>query len=456
MRLLDKTKQLWNTEKGNAKRNFLKLILAAPFWILLAAVILLSFGIGRAVFLIGSRPDYQVARLWQGKSETCYRHMCVYARGVRAEGEKSPLTYLLGGQSIHRGDISQIREKLQSAADTGLGSASKNKNKSDTLRGWEDCYSTTVMATVTELELDDKLIVQGAYTDAQLVAVGGNYQAFHPYRYMSGGFLPETPVDKFHIVINDVLAWKFYHSYDVIGRYISINGQMFTIIGVVEEKDTKVAQLAGEPEPRAFIYFAALDTLYGSSDMVPSGGSGSGSTGDSDLDLGEDDFDFSGLDSFDGATDPVPSSAGDYSGSTDFAIQCYEALIPELVRGVGVTDVKNALPSYSIQDPEVYVVNKTDRYKINRVVDTMFPLGETTEERLGYEFPYWETAAQLTEERLFFDYLLVALGILLLLVGGIMIALKLRARKAVAPDELVVLNVEEIEGPDDETLMLKA
>ena len=87
MRLLDKTKQLWNTEKGNAKRNFLKLILAAPFWILLAAVILLSFGIGRAVFLIGSRPDYQVARLWQGKSETGYRHMCVYARGVRAEGD---------------------------------------------------------------------------------------------------------------------------------------------------------------------------------------------------------------------------------------------------------------------------------------------------------------------------------------------------------------------------------
>ena len=54
------------------------------------------------------------------------------------------------------------------------------------------------------------------------------------------------------------------------------------------------------------------------------------------------------------------------------------------------------------------------------------------------------------------ELLLVALGILLLLVGGIMIALKLRARKAVAPDELVVLNVEEIEGPDDETLMLKA
>ena len=94
MRLLDKTKALWNTEKGNAKRKILKIVLAAPFWVILAAVILLSFGIGRAVFLIGSRPDYKVADRWQGKGETGYRHMCVYAGGIRAGGEKTPLTYI--------------------------------------------------------------------------------------------------------------------------------------------------------------------------------------------------------------------------------------------------------------------------------------------------------------------------------------------------------------------------
>ena len=47
-------------------------------------------------------------------------------------------------------------------------------------------------------------------------------------------------------------------------------------------------------------------------------------------------------------------------------------------------------------------------------------------------------------------------GIVLLLIGGIMTALKLRARKAVAPEELVVLNVEEIEESEEKTLMLKA
>ena len=453
MKVIEKSKQLVVIEKGKIKRGLLKLVLAVPFWVVVVALGLIAFGTGRAIYLTDTRPDQYVAETWQSKTDTAFRHMVVFAGGTRAKGDISPLTYEQGGKSIHLGDLPQIRQSLQASADTGLRSGSRNvPGSSKRLIGWEDCYSSTVKSTISPVNVVEGKRINGKATDVELVAVGGNYRAFHTFRFMSGGFLPETPVDKFHIVINDVLAWKFYHSYDVIGRYISINGQMFTIIGVVEEKDTKVAQLAGEPEPRAFIYFAALDTLYGSSDMVPSGGS----TGDSDLDLGEDDFDFSGLDSFDGATDPVPSSAGDYSGSTDFAIQCYEALIPELVRGVGITDFKNALPSYSIQDPEVYVVNKTDRYKINRVVDTMFPLGETTEERLGYEFPYWETAAQLTEERLFFDYLLVALGILLLLVGGIMIALKLRARKAVAPDELVVLNVEEIEGPDDETLMLKA
>lgn len=451
MRLLDKTKALWNTEKGNAKRKILKIVLAAPFWVILAAVILLSFGIGRAVFLIGSRPDYKVADKWQGKGETGYRHMCVYAGGIRAGGEKTPLTYMVGGRSIHKADIQSMRDKLQSAADTGLGGASKSKGNSDKLRGWEDCYSSTVMATVTELDIVDGQTVKGTSTDAQLVAVGGNYQAFHPYRYMSGGFLPEIPVDTFQIVINDVLAWKFFRSYDVVGRYLTINDQMFTIIGVVEEKNTKVAELAGEQINRAFIYFAALDTLYPSTESSDSG---------SDLDLSGDDLDLGDIDSgsfdlsgYSGADNPVTSSISD---SNDFAIQCYEALIPELVRGVGVSDFKNALPAYSIQDPEVYVVNKTGRYQITRVVDTMFPLGETDGERVGYEFPYWERAAQLTEERLLFDYLLAGLGIVLLLIGGIMTALKLRARKAVAPEELVVLNVEEIEESEEKTLMLKA
>ena len=219
---------------------------------------------------------------------------------------------------------------------------------------------------------------------------------------------------------------------------------MFTIIGVVEEKNTKVAELAGEQQCRAFIYFGALGELYGgdSSDKLanatPSG----------------DGEDFGGFSDYSGL-DSAPSQKG---SENDYAIQCYEAMLPELVTGVAVADFKNALPSYSLTNPQVLVVNDTGRFKITRIIDTMFPLGETEKERLGYEFPYWEIATQMTETRLFYDYVLITFGILMLFIGIVAMVLKFRAKKAIAPEELelVVLDVEEVQLQEEEkSLVLK-
>lgn len=399
MRFIDKTKELWNTEKGNARRNLLKLILAVPFWFILAALVLMAFGIGRAYYLIDTRPDQKNAEIWQNSSDTSFRHMSVYGGGIRAQGDTSPLTYVEGGKSIHLADIALMRKDLQASSDTGSAAGSKNiQYVEGRLRGWEDCYSSTVMATINAIDVRDGLAVTSGTADAQIVAVGGNYRAFHPFRYLSGGFLPEVPVDPNQIVINDVLAWKFYHSYDVTGNRLEINGQMFTIIGVVEEKSTKVAELAGEQENRAFIYFGTLGTVFDTKD--------------------------------DGA-----SEEKSFSEPADYAIQCYEAMLPELVKGVAVTDFKNALPSYSFSNPQLYVANNTGRFGLIRVLDTVFPLGETDRERMGYEFPYWEKAAQMTEDRLFYDYVIILVAVILLFTGLVMTGLKLRAKKAVIPDE---------------------
>ena len=443
MRVIEKTKQFFNFEKSKIKVGFLKLVLAVPFWIVVASLILIGFGIGRAIYLSDSRPEQKVAEMWQNKSETGFRHMVVFAGGNRAKGETSPMTYTGGGKSIHLGDLPQMRQKLQASADTGINTGGKKiSGNSDKLRGWEDCYSSTLKGEVASLEVVDGQQKKAGTSDAEIVAVGGNYRAFHPFRFLSGGFLPETPVDTYQIVINDVLAWKFYRSYDVVGHVIEINGKMFTVIGVVEAKNTKVAELAGEQECRVFIYFGALGALYGgdSSDTSinadPSGDMG-----------GFDDFsDYGGLDS--GTTKQGSES--------DYAIQCYEAMLPELVTGVAVTDFKNALPSYSLTNPQVLVVNDTGRFKITRIIDTMFPIGETDKERLGYEFPYWEIATQMTETRLFYDYVITAFGILLLLIGIAALVLKFRAKKAIAPEELelVVLDVNEVQVPEEEKALV--
>ena len=402
MHIIDKTKDLWNIEKGNAKKTLLKLVMAVPFWLIVASLALMAFGIGRAIYLTDKRSDQKVAEVWQSGSDTSFRHMVVYGGGIRSEGETSPMTYQEGGKSIHIADIALMRQALQNSADTGSAASKKNLTYTEgsNLRGWEDCYSSTVMASLEATEVHDGLEVTIGKADAQLVAVGGNFKTFHPFRYLSGGFLPVTPVDMNQIVINDVLAWKFYHSYDVIGNRILINGEMFTIIGVVEENTGKIAELAGEQENRAFIYFGSLGTIYGNN---------SGS---------ED------------SEEPGVSSA-----AADYAIQCYEAVLPELVKGVGVTDFKNALPSYSLSNPQLYVSNNTGRFGVTRIFDTIFPLGESDRERMGYEFPYWEKAAQLTEDRLFYDYILTGFGIVLLLIGVVATGLKFRAKKAADPEE---------------------
>ena len=439
MRVIEKTKQFLIIEKAKLRIGLLKLVLAVPFWIVIASLILIGFGVGRAIYLSDSRPEQKVAQMWQSKSETSYRHMVVFAGGNRAKGETSPMTYTSGGKSIHLGDLSPMRQKLQAAADTGSGAGGKNiSGSSNKLRGWEDCYSSTVRSSVSCLE-----VVEGKQTevnkaeDVELVAVGGNYRAFHPFRYLSGGFLPEVPVDTYQVVINDVLAWKFYRSYDVVGHMIEINGKMFTIIGVVEEKNTKVAELAGEQENRVFIYFGALGALYGGdSSQIP----------ESSM---SDYADYGGYGDYGGYDDIGGGAPSTSDADKDYAIQCYEAMLPELVKGVAVSDFKNALPSYSLTNPQVYVVNDTDRFKITRILDTMFPLGETDKERLGFEFPYWEIATQMTETRLFYDYVITAFGILLLLIGAVMLALKFRAKKTITPAELVLLDVEELPAAEE-------
>ena len=114
------------------------------------------------------------------------------------------------------------------------------------------------------------------------------------------------------------------------------------------------------------------------------------------------------------------------------------------------------MPNYSLTNPQLLVVNNTGRFGVFRVFDTIFPLGESAKERLGYEFPYWETAAQMTEERLFYDYVIVIFGIILMLIGVAMIALKFRAKKTIIPAELEVVDSEELLESGEKQLMLKA
>ncbi|MCR4688939.1 MAG: ABC transporter permease [Saccharofermentans sp.] len=382
------------------KQRLKKMVLNAPFWFILIAVLLIVIGSVRIAVLTNARHEQYMAQVWGQGSDTDYRQVTVFARGARTNGEASPLMYIDSASSLRKSDIPLIRAALQNVVDTGAARGNTGLNSDGSPRGWEDCYSTcfkTSVCQVTDNESDIVTPLDGV----NVVGVGGNFRALHPFRYLSGGFLPEIIEDRYQIVINDALAWRFFNSYDVVGEKIDIEGVEFTIVGVVEEGTTSIDRATGATDPRVYMYFDTVAALY-----KPA----------------EDE-------SFSDAETTTP--AADDGEAKVVAIQCYEAILPELVKGVANTDIKNALPEYSMTDPKIYTMSNTGRFFVTRVWDWVFPIGENTTKFSAFEFPYWEIAAQITTDKIAVDVLLIAGGGVLLIAGGIMALLRSRKLRKV-------------------------
>lgn len=377
MFVLDRTKRYIKRVGSDSKRKLKKLVMAAPFWVLLASVLLLSIGSIRAAVITEDRFDTRMNTVWsQGGSD--YRHVAVYAGGARTGGAGSPLRYVDPETSIKRTDLSTIRTSLQGAADAVNTSTNKRGLNTDgSPNNWEDCWSSCLTGDVYTVAPSDNPSAPVKQAECDIVAVGGNFKAFHPFEYMSGGFLPEICTDPQLIVVNDVLAWRFFSSYDVVGFKVSLWGKVYTIAGVVAEPNSSMDKKADTDVSRAYVYFSTLEAEFL-----------------------ED-------------------------GAEDVAIQCYEAFLPEAVKGVAVNDMKTALPNYSSEDPKMLVISVTGRLFFTKVWQSVIPIGNS-EVPDGIELPYWERASRIATEHLFVDLVLIILGIILLIIGIIMVVLKIR------------------------------
>ena len=405
------------------KKRIKKIVLAVPFWVILTAVILIAVGFIRISVLTSARQEQYMATYWGQGADVGYRQMSVFARGARPVDDMTPLLYVSSDISLRKADIPVIRAAIQGTVDASnpnLPAKAKGLDTDGSPKGWEDAFSSTVMANVSlvpeEPGTDSDTIIPN--TDAEIIGVGGNYKAFHPFRFLCGGFLPEEQIDRNQIVINDIMAWYFFKSYDVSGRKLTLGGEDFTVIGVVEELDTSIDGLAGADKPRAYIYFDRLMLL------VPENAASAADTS-----------------SYDAMSPDAASSST--STSDVLAIQCYEAMMPELVTGVAITDIKNALPNYALTDPKIFVVSNTDRYTLLSVWDWVFPLGETQSKLTGYELPYWERAAQITVTRVFYDMVMIFVGAVLLIIGSVMVFLRFRKPKPAQAEEAPAEKTEE-------------
>lgn len=362
------------------------IVLTAFFWVI---VLGLAISIATGIMIgtqVHNRTEQTMATYWQNHSETNYRQMSVFAKGIGVGS--SPKTATNSDDYLTLESIEVLRENIDAKISENKKKAEpKNKNAKDkkakqTQTNWTDCYSTTFD---TSAVYTLNRVINGEETktpisfNANIVAVGGNFKAFHPYEYLSGGFLPIEEVDENSCVINDSLAWKLFKSYDITGEKINMFGEDYTIIGVVREKDSSIDLLSGSQDYRIFCYFSKMSDLNEKGRFA----------------LGDPD---------NAVINPL-------------AITCYEAMLPEIVKGVAKTDVLTSLKSYNASEPQYIILSNTGRYSISNVYDENMPVGEKQKTYSQYDFPYWEKAAQLTAQRLFIEGVAFVFGIVLILIG---------------------------------------
>ena len=411
-----------------ARSKMKSFVLAAPFWVLTAAVIVTSTGIGRYLFLTHNRYDQRMNVYWAQDSETGYRQMSVYARGTRPAGIRTPAVYIDTDNSLKRSDLILIRNSLQNSADAGRAAGAKGGLGQDGRPvGWEDCFSSYLNGSVTQVVDAQSSYTFSQSTETNIIAIEGNFPAFHPFTYLNGGFLPEIPTDTRQMVINDVLAWRLYKSYDVLGERLELWGEQFTIIGVVSEPNDRISRGNGTLDCRAYVYFSAMEAYAPLTDDTDNAGGNASATptpaaaaASANRPTGNASQGANGGNA-NGTQQPSQTSV-----RPEMAILCYEAMLPELVPGVGKTDMYSALPGYNPATPKFYVFSNTGRFNLLNTWHFMWPLGKTWGMLSPYEFPYWELTAQATSEHLFADVIVTGFGGILLFIGIVMAALRHR------------------------------
>lgn len=407
IRMIDTIKDRRERKRGTGKRKFLRIVLSVPFWLVLVSVVAIIASSIHAAVIVDARKDRSMSDIWQQGGENSFRHVSVFATGSRSYGEYSPLLYVDQETSLNVADVSQMRTTLQDLNDSAHPSGKTNGLKDGLPNGWEDCYSSYLTADVS-YTYDSDSGSRNMNSTACITAVGGNFTAFHPFEYLSGGFLPEICVDSNQIVLNDVLAWNLFRSYDVVGNVVNLLGEEFTVIGVVGHNDSSIDKTTGGDSSMAYIYFSKLGNIYASGYF----------------------------------------GTGEDLSSTDVAIGCYEAMLSETVEGVGKTDIITAIPNYSATNTNYYVISNTDRLSIKEVWDFIFPLGQTEQDTASLELPYWEKATELTMTRLFYDGAIICFATIVLIAGVVAFILSFHAKKAL-PEVIAAVDEDEIDESEE-------
>ena len=399
----DKIKAAISNGWNNQRRHTRKVLISLPYILLAAGVILCVVSAVRINQIKDSQKSQIAAELWAGDSGTRYRQITCFAIGQK-QSDGKPDLYLSSAVSLNSADIKTIHESLDTTVKTAFGrkantnSQSKTAASSDDSKIWIDAYSSEATCTVVKEQTE---LVPSTSAEVTLTGVAGDYYLFHPLQIISGAFLSDDTLDPKKIVIDKELAFKLFGYYDAAGQQLTINQRVYTIVGVVQQGSTTIDKKTTGDLMHAYVLFDELAYL-----SAGDAGTGTGSTVISGGTITNTNAN-------------VNSDAQGAVDSSNLAVTCYEAVLPNKIDGIAMQNLKSAMESAGKVTKNFLYEDNTSRFSLLRLYNTLFPIGETAMERQNYELPYWERSAQMAESVAAFWWIIEIGGIFTVLSSGI-------------------------------------
>ena len=258
-----------------------------------------------------SLPSQQAAERWQGESDTRFAQVSCFVPADR---------------TLSRADIFAFRttmlQKLREA-ESGLAERAGS---------WHDAWSATGSVTASG---------ERGSSEAAVIAVGGGFFDFHPLRLLSGCYLRENDLGTDRVVLDEELAWRLFGGTELDGMELRLNGQLFSIAGVVERENDAASRAAYTDGPGLYMSDASYAALTGEESLC-----------------------------------------------------CYELLLPEPVKGWALNLARENFPLGGGE-----AVQNSGRFSLPRLLALRGSMDERTMQSRGLRYPYWENAARLVENR---------------------------------------------------------
>ena len=188
---------------------------------------------------------------------------------------------------------------------------------------------------------EGKLHISGdeGATDAPVLAVGGQFFAFHPLRLLSGSYIAEGDLSPDRVILDRELAWELFGGFDLAGMRVEIQGRSFVVGGVVDREGDSASRRAYSGEKGFFMSYDAYRALTEKDE-----------------------------------------------------IRCYEVGMPEVVKGFAAQLVGDKFP---LKEGESIV--NTNRFSPSRLLQIARDLPSRSAHAGTVAYPYWENAARIAE-----------------------------------------------------------